>query len=78
MEFSDALVYLKSGQKVARKIWENRKYVKVGVGELGRKTLLFGTSTGSEGVYLATNSDILAEDWEVLQEIKDDSPYFGV
>lgn len=64
MGFEDALVHIKVGQKVGRESWGG-KVVFIGPGTLGRKTLVFETQSGSEGIYVATGSDILAEDWVV-------------
>jgi len=67
MEFSDALVYLKDGQTVARTSWAG-KTIKIGEGTLGRKTILYA-SKDQEGVYLPSNADILAADWEVVGDL---------
>lgn len=54
MEFSDALVYLKAGSKVERKIWGGRRFIFLGSGGIGLKTLLFESSTGDQGTWLAS------------------------
>jgi hypothetical protein len=68
MTFEDALVYMKQGARIYRSSWPSKKEVRVDVAEMGRKTLVFEAPSGSTGVFLVNNQDILAEDWEVVKE----------
>lgn len=80
MEFSDALVYLKAGSKIHRKAWgESPKQLYVGVvnESVPRNTVYFSTPKGSEGVYIPSNQDILASDWEVTDVYQDGGKDIG-
>jgi hypothetical protein len=71
MEFSDALVYLKAGEKITRKYWDSGKSLYIAPRDDGFNTIYFTNSKGSEGVYLASNTDILATDWDVVKVTQD-------
>lgn len=86
LSFSDALVYLKLGHKVARKGWNGKNMfvflVQGSEFKVNRPPLLgiypegteityqphidMKTVTGSIVPWLASQSDMLAEDWEIL------------
>jgi len=72
MEFCDALVHLKAGSKIARKVWDGKRSIFTGVGLIGMKTILFESSTGDEGTWLASNLDVLAEDWHIVKGVDND------
>lgn len=67
MDFGDALVYLKEGQQITRKVWGGKTlYISPRTDGFGN-TIYFTLPKGGEGIYIPSNTDILATDWEVLK-----------
>lgn len=74
MDFSDALIFLKEGQAIKRSSWENRR-LRYGMPPAEarlttlRKTILYENGSGAD-VWIASNVDILAQDWEVVKDAR--------
>ena len=76
--FSDALVFMREGQRVRRTGWNNpMAYVSlVYVPETGGDTLVYTDTRVIEKdkrakhAWLASHLDILAKDWELVKETK--------
>ena len=68
MDFSKALELLKQGKVIRRASWSEQKRI---VLRLGSDWVLphirIIKKGGNVGVYVATNCDILAKDWEVFE-----------
>ncbi len=70
-DFGGALSALRSGRKVARKGWNGKgMWLALQVPDAGSKMTLpyiyMSTVTGDLVPWMASQTDILAEDWEVL------------
>ena len=75
MDFSDALRACKSGEKIQRGGWNGKNmWVKIQVPDENSKMnlpYLYMCAVGGELVpWLASQSDLLADDWNVLQDNK--------
>jgi len=68
MDFSDALIHLKAGIRIARKYWDGAKELYVMEREDGLgNTICFTSYRGSTGVWIPANIDLLANDWFVIK-----------
>jgi hypothetical protein len=75
MDFSDALIHLKAGDRISRGYWpagDKALYLADRTDGLG-KTIYFSTFRGSEGIWIPSNADLLAEDWVTFQVPVDES-----
>lgn len=70
--FGEAIKYLKRGMKVTRKVWKRGKqYIqlvtvsscKTTQGEIGNMEIAFCLASGVQMGWLASQTDILADDW---------------
>lgn len=69
MDFSHALHYLKNGAVVRRKSWSGNKSIFLAKDMNGMLPFFcINTKDGHKGVYTGTACDLLAEDWEVIEE----------
>ena len=66
MDFSDALAFMKAGSEITRQFWED-KILYRGSG-IDAQRILFTSSKGSEGVWIPCGADLLAEDWQTVDE----------
>lgn len=77
MDFGEAIKLLKQGKKVAREGWNGKnQYIKLATNinyvnaeheAIGNKAIVFvGTSEVQPG-WLASQADMLAEDWRVVE-----------
>ncbi len=75
MDFSEALKHIKNGKKVTRKGWNGKgMYVSL-VAHEGLCTgelpyLQLNTVDNKRVPWLASQTDLLSDDWEVLEELK--------
>jgi len=83
MTFGEALEKAKQGHKITRKNWNgkgqyvcvadnfsfslNGKIINADHTTLGNKALLFFGTSGIQVGWLASQADMLSEDWEVLE-----------
>jgi hypothetical protein len=70
VNFGDAIAALKAGQKVARSGWNGRgMWLALQVPDVNSKMSLpyiyMSTVTGDLVPWLASQTDVLAEDWEI-------------
>lgn len=71
MTFEDALVYMKTGERITRLHWEGKAlYIAPRENGLGN-TIYFSTPKGSEGLYIPCNADLLGNDWSVVKVKQD-------
>lgn len=68
MNFSEALEAIKEGQKVRRSSWKNKSGVIYLVEHFSRPPYIEYRYIQGGVVYVAYCDDILATDWEVLDE----------
>jgi len=73
MDFSDALHYVKDGVAIARAGWNGKNmFLELQVPDANSKMTLpyiyMRTAQGDLVPWLASQTDILAEDWEILPE----------
>jgi len=68
--FSNALEDLKLGEKVTRKAWESRQHLEFQNAdeddETSRPSIILNTENGDQIPWVASQPDILAEDWEIV------------
>ena len=80
MDFSEALVALKQGKKVKRKIWRGNTHVEMCLRRLSEEGLLpsltFYVSEGNEMMeflnWSPSQSDLFKEDWIVFRDNEED------
>ena len=69
MDFSRVLHYLKNGAVARRKSWSGSKSIFLAKDVDGMLPFFcINTKDGHRGVYTGTACDLLAEDWEVIEE----------
>ena len=85
--FSDAIIYIKRGMKVARKGWNGKKqYIELAYGisykncsnetinaeheAIGNKAIAFVGTSGVQMGWLASQADMLAEDWVFAEGVE--------
>lgn len=80
--FSEAIKYLKRGMKVTRKVWKREKqYIqlvtvsscKTTHGEIGNMEIAFCLASGVQMGWLASQADMLADDWTFADAGNNDS-----
>ena len=74
MDFSEALKLLKEGAIIRRASWSGSKQIKLihdDRPDLVLPYIRIVTKDNKIGVYTATNCDILADDWVLIQQDKD-------
>ena len=75
MDFSEALKLLKEGAIIRRASWSGHKHIMLIYPYKPDVILLpyiaIATKDNKVGVYTATNCDILANDWEIIRQDKD-------
>ena len=64
MDFGSALIALKAGLKVRRKIWEEGRYIKVLIHPNYRKSWFYCCTSNSLSKFSLLARDVMAEDWE--------------
>lgn len=70
MDFSEALKLLKQGATIRRDSWSGSKRIKLiqdKDSDLFLPYIMIITKDNKIGVYTATNCDILADDWVLLE-----------
>jgi hypothetical protein len=68
MDFSDALIHLKTGARIARKYWDGAKEIYIAPREEGEgDTICFTGRRGHEGIWIPSNRDLLSDDWELAK-----------
>ena len=68
MDFSRILIYLKAGATARRESWSGNKSIFLAKGTDDMLPFMcINTKDGHKGVYTATDCDLLAEDWVVIQ-----------
>lgn len=74
MDFSKALKLLKQGATIRRASWSGHKsimLIKPYQECLVLPYIAISTKDNKIGVYTATNCDLLANDWEIIRQDKD-------
>ena len=74
MDFSEALKLLKQGATIRRASWSGHKsimLIKPYQECLVLPYIAISTKDNKVGVYTATNCDLLANDWEIIRQDKD-------
>lgn len=74
MDFSEALKLLKQGATIRRASWSGHKsimLIKPYQECLVLPYIAISTKDNKIGVYTATNCDLLANDWEIIRQDKD-------
>ena len=74
MDFSEALKLLKQGKIMRRACWSGYKsilLIHAYQTDLILPYVAISTKDNKVGVYTATTCDILADDWEIVREDKD-------
>ena len=74
MDFSEALKLLKQGATIRRASWSGHKsimLIKPYQECLVLPYIAISTKDNKVGVYTATTCDILADDWEIIRQDKD-------
>ena len=74
MDFSEALKLLKEGAIIRRASWSGSKSIMLIQGfplNCILPYIAISTKDNKIGVYTATNCDILANDWEIIRQDKD-------
>lgn len=74
MDFSEALKLLKQGATIRRASWSGHKsimLIKPYQECLVLPYIAISTKDNKIGVYTATTCDILADDWEIIRQDKD-------
>lgn len=74
MDFSEALKLLKQGATIRRASWSGHKsimLIKPYQTDLILPYIAISTKDNKVGVYTATTCDILADDWEIIRQDKD-------
>ena len=74
MDFSEALKLLKQGATIRRASWSGHKSIMLiqpYQTDLVLPYIAISTKDNKVGVYTAITCDILADDWEIVREDKD-------
>ena len=74
MDFSEALKLLKQGATIRRASWSGHKSIMLiqpYQTDLILPYIAISTKDNKVGVYPATTCDILADDWEIIRQDKD-------
>ena len=74
MDFSEALKLLKQGATIRRASWSGHKSIMLiqpYQTDLVLPYIAISTKDSKVGVYTATNCDLLANDWEIIRQDKD-------
>lgn len=74
MDFSEALKLLKQGVTMRRASWSGHKSIMLiqpYQEDLILPYIAISTKDNKIGVYTATNCDLLANDWEIIRQDKD-------
>ncbi len=66
MSFSDALECLKEGRAIARSRWKGSYRLSIEENELTGVEYIHTTAQGTSNHYIPNQSDILADDWEMV------------
>ena len=76
MLFEDALTELKDGKKIKKSVWSDNMYLKIDVGEFGkRKILSYNAYTNNTLYFIFEQDDLFSEDWEIVKDDKNDSKW---
>lgn len=63
LNFSDALHYLRWGERVSRRAWKGTKTIRV---KYGQKPRLISSTRYSDSLWVPDSACLLAEDWYVV------------
>ena len=79
MNFSDALTNVKGGKKIAREGWNGEgMFVQMQTpdenSKMGLPYLYISTVDGKLVPWLASQTDLLAEDWVIVEQISGETP----